>query len=391
MHSEPRWVWTSVSVGLGLAIGCGGHAHRDGASADGGSAGTSSSRAGAGGAAGFDAGGAAGSPVVTPEDLIRPRLPEMPPTVVDNPTGTRLIQLWISDSVYALFEDGTVYHWAYTANDSLAITQLPPEVYQGFGRPSQIDRDSLLYPDGTVRWWLFGANGRALTQVVEGVDHAVFASDDCALIRDGSVRCWGASPGMLYINDPPQYPANSVDVPVAVELDSSLNSRCTLVRDAQGAVTRFRPARQSDGFVASDVAALSLPSPAVRLFDGCAMPKTGDPRCVFAPGGMWDMIQTTCADTPQYDVTTPGGEHLSLVSLGGDLRGVALGDSGTVYATLDLPDPSVSTLTMKPLLGVGPASFVRAGVYVSCAVESPVIKCWPHEGRNAYVPAPVEW
>lgn len=362
---------TSIVL-FGLALGCG-------------SRGGLGNWQGSGGSAG--SGGAAAEP----GDLIRPRQPEMPPTVVDNPTQTRLIELWISDSVYALFGDGTVYNWWYLADESLALAQKPPRLYEGMDGPSQIERDALLYVDGTARWWLFGANRVAMTQGIAGIDHAVAVSDGCALIRDGSVRCWETPPQMLYLTAAPRNPAEVLDLPRAVELSSSLNSRCTLVRDRAGTVTRFRAEHRPEKWITSDVASVSLPSRAVRLFSGCAIPETGNPVCYYAPGGLWDTLNPACGDTPHYEVTTPGGEHLALVSLGGNFRGVALGDSGTVYATLDVPDPKASTIEMKPLPGVGRAQFVRSGVYVSCAVESPVIKCWPHEGRTAFQPAVVTW
>jgi hypothetical protein len=88
---------------------------------------------------------------VRPDGGIAPLMPEMEPVQIDNPTGTRLVQLVVGDPVLALFEDGSVYYWDYTANDNLDLEQLGyPLKLTGLDGTVQLDVWTLLAETGTV-------------------------------------------------------------------------------------------------------------------------------------------------------------------------------------------------------------------------------------------------
>jgi hypothetical protein len=303
--------------------------------------------------------------------------------MIDNPTGTRLVQLWLGPPILALFEDGSIYSSYYIVKNDFTMDFHPARKAQFLPGVVQLDRTTLLFQDGTVRWWQSGADGNPQTLLIPGVDHAVFVTGSCALIRDGSVRCWNAPEPMYYLPETPKYPPAVMDVPPAVELESSFNSRCTLARDRAGAVTLFRPRIAGSEIITADIATLPLPSRAVRLFEGCAIPETGSPRCVCDSD---EYMQTVCGNVKQYDIVTTSSERLLYASLGGDLGGSALGVSGTVYASIDLPDKTSTTVKLAPLPGIDKAVFVRSGYFFSCAVDPPHIKCWGHEALNRNVP-----
>jgi hypothetical protein len=180
-------------------------------------------------------------------------------------------------------------------------------------------------------------------------------------------------------------------VPPAVEIASNLHSRCTLVRDRAGTVTRFRPALLGNTLQAVEVSTLTLPSAAHRLFDGCAIPESGAPKCLWGGAIGQTDVKATCSEAQEYEIVASSSEHLAVASLGGNLRGSALGESGQVYVTQTLPNPDLKTINMDPLPNVSHAVFVRSGEYVSCAVEPPNIVCWVHEGSNAFTPMRVEF
>jgi hypothetical protein len=327
---------------------------------------------------------------IRPEGGIAPPAPEMDPVQIDNPTGTRLVQLVVGGPVLALFEDGSVYTWDYTANDQLELEQTYPVKLAGLDGTVQLDVWTVLAETGTVGYWNFGPNYvRVVVQQIPGVEKAISLAQGCALIDDGSVRCWSEPPENLYVRTPPDHAGVKMDVPPAVELASNFHSRCTLVRDQAGAVTRFRPALLGTTLQAIEVSALTLPSPAQRLFDGCAIPESGAPKCLWAGVIGQDSVTATCSEAQEFDVVASGSERLTLASLGGNLRGCAVGESGQVYVTLTQPDSGSSTISMDPLPGVSHAVFARAGEYASCAVEPPNIVCWGHEGLNAFKPMPV--
>ena len=329
---------------------------------------------------------------VRPDGGIAPPAPEMDPVQIDNPTGTRLVQLVVGPPVLALFEDGSVYVWDYTANDQLELEQTYAVKLAGLDGTVQLDVWTVLAETGTVGYWNFGPNYvRVVVQQIPGVEKAISLSLGCALIADGSVRCWSEPPDNLNLRIPPDHAGVEMGVPPAVELASNFHSRCTLVRDQAGAVTRFRPALVGTTLQAIEVSALTLPSPAHRLFDGCAIPDSGAPKCLWAGVIGQETVSATCSEAQEFDVVASGSERLTLASLGGNLRGCALGDSGQVYVTLANPDPASQTVNMDPLPGVSHAVFVRAGEYVSCAVAPPQIVCWGHEGSNAFKPMPVQF
>jgi hypothetical protein len=332
------------------------------------------------------------SDFVRPDGAIVPPMPEMDPVQIDNPTRSRLIQLVVGSNVLALFEDGSVYSWVYTANDKLELEQGYAMKLTGLDGTVQLDVSTVLAETGTVGYWNYGPNyANVVVQQIPGVDRAISLSQTCALIADGSVWCWGEPPYNAEIRTPPEQAGVKMGVPLAVEIASNLHSRCTLVRDGAGAVTRFRPALIGTTLQAVEVSTLTLPSAAHQLFDGCAIPESGSPKCLWA-GVIGQLnVTATCSEAQEYEVVASGSEHLTLASLGGNLRGCALGDSGQVYVTLAKPDPASKTITMDPLPGVSNAVLVRAGEYVSCAVEPPNIVCWGHEGSNAFKPMPVQF
>jgi hypothetical protein len=329
---------------------------------------------------------------VRPDGAIVPLMPEMDPVQIDNPTGSRLIQLVVGSNVLALFEDGSVYSWMYTANDNLELEQSYPIELTGLDGTVQLDVSTVLAETGTVGYWNYGPNFvPVVVQEIPGVERAIFLSQSCALIADGSVWCWSEPPDNAVVRTPPDHAAVKMGVPPAVEIASNLRSRCTLVRDGAGTVTRFRPALVGTNLQAIEVAALTLPSAAHRLFDGCAIPESGSPKCLWAGVIGQPDVSAKSSEAQEYEIVATGSEHLTLASLGGNLRGCALGDSGQVYVTLANPDPASRTVNMDPLPGVSHAVFVRAGEYVSCAVEPPHIVCWSHEGSNAFKPMPVQF
>jgi hypothetical protein len=327
-----------------------------------------------------------------PDGAIVPVLPEMDPVQIDNPTGTRLVQLVVGSDVLALFEDGSVYSWMYTANDKLELEQGYAMKLTGLDGTVQLDVSTVLAETGTVGYWNYGPNFlRVVVQQIPGVERAISLSQSCALIADGSVWCWGEPRDNLAVRTPPEHAGVKMGVPSAVEIASNLHSRCTLVRDGAGTVTRFRPALIGTTLQAVEVSALTLPSAAHRLSDGCAIPESGSPKCLWAGVIGQPEVSATCSEAQEYDVVASNSEHLTLASLGGNLRGCALGESGQVYVALAKPDPAAKTIGMDPLPGVAHAVFVRAGDYVSCAVEPPNIVCWGHEGSNAFKPMPVQF
>jgi hypothetical protein len=329
---------------------------------------------------------------VRPDGGIAPPMPEMDPAQIDNPTGTRLVQLVVGGPVLAVFEDGSVYSWDYIANDQLELEQTYPVKLTGLDGTVQIDVWTVLAETGTVGYWNYGPNYvRVVVQQIPDVERAISLSQGCALIADGSVRCWDEPRNNLYIRIPPDHAGVKMDVPPAVEVASNFHSRCTLVRDQAGTVTRFRPALLGTTLQAIEVSALTLPSPAHRLFDGCAIPDSGAPKCLWAGTIGQETVNATCSEAQEFDVIASGSERLTLASLGGNLRGCAVGESGQIYVTLTQPDPGSSTINMDPLPGVSQAVFARAGEYVSCAVAPPNIVCWAHEGLNAFKPMPVKF
>jgi hypothetical protein len=345
-----------------------------------------------------DAMGAGGADTSNANDFVRPNgaivplMPEMDPVQIDNPTGSRLVQLVVGSDVLALFEDGSVYLWMYTANDNLELEQGYAVELTGLDGAVQLDVSTVLAETGTVGYWNYGPNFvPVVVQAIPGVDKAIFLSQSCALIADGSVRCWSEPPDNAVIHTPPDHAGVKMGVPPAVEIASNLHSRCTLVRDGAGTVTRFRPALVGTTLQAIEVSALTLPSAAHRLFDGCAIPESGSPKCLWAGVIGQSDVSATCSEAQEYEIVATSSEHLTSASLGGNLRGCALGDSGQVYVTLANPDPASQTVNMDPLPGVSHAVFVRAGEYVSCAVAPPQIVCWGHEGSNAFKPMPVQF
>ena len=323
------------------------------------------------GAGGADTSNA--SDLVRPDGAIVPPMPEMEPAQIDNPTGTRLVQLVVGSDVLALFEDGSVYTWDYTANTKLELEQGYALKLAGFDGTVQLDVSTVLAETGTVGYWNYGPNFvPVVVQAIPGVDRAISLSQSCALIADGSVWCWSEPPDNAGIRTPPDHAAVKMGVPPAVEIASNLHSRCTLVRDGAGTVTRFRPALVGPPLQAIEVSALTLPSAAHRLFDGCAIPESGSPKCLWAGVIGQPKVNETCSEAQEYEIVATSSEHLTLASLGGNLRGCALGDSGQVYVTLANPDPASQTVNMDPLPGVSHAVFARAGEYVSCAVEPPL-------------------
>jgi hypothetical protein len=327
-----------------------------------------------------------------PEGDIVPLMPEMDPVQIDNPTGSRLVQLVVGSDVLALFEDGSVYTWMYIANDKLELEQGYAMKLTGLDGTVQLDVSTVLAETGAVGYWNYGPNyANVVVQQIPGVERAILLAQGCALIADGSVWCWSEPPDNLVVSTPPDHAGVKMGVPSAVEIASNFHSRCTLVRDGAGTVTRFRPALIGTTLQAIEVSALALPTAAHRLFDGCAISESGSPKCRWAGVIGQPDVSATCSEAQEYDIVATGSEHLTLASLGGNLRGCALGDSGQVYVTLSEPDPAAKTITMDPLPGVSHAVLVRAGEYVSCAVEPANIVCWGHEGSNAFKPMPVQF
>jgi hypothetical protein len=135
---------------------------------------------------------------IRPDGGIAPPTPEMDPVQIDNPTGTRLVQLVVGPPVLALFEDGSVYVWDYTANDQLELEQTYAAKLAGLDGTVQLDVWTALAETGTVGYWNFGPNYvRVVVQQIPGVERAISLSLGCALIADGSVRCWSEPPNNL--------------------------------------------------------------------------------------------------------------------------------------------------------------------------------------------------
>jgi hypothetical protein len=332
------------------------------------------------------------SDFVRPDGSIVPPMPEMAAVQIDNPTGARLVQLVVGGPVLAVFEDGSIYTWDYTANDQLALEQTFPLKLAGLDGTVQIDVWTALAETGTVGYWNYGPNYTlVVVQQIPDVEGAISLSQNCALIADGSVRCWSEPAENLFVRTPPDHAGVKMGVPTAVELSSNFHSRCTLIRDQAGTVTRFRPGLVGTTLQAIEVSALTLPSPAQRLFDGCAIPESGAPKCLWAGTIGQEDVKATCSEAQEFEIVASGSERLTLASLGGNLRGCAVGESGQVYVTLTQPDPGSSTINMDPLPGVSHAVFARSGEYVSCAVTPPNIVCWGHEGLNAFKPMPVNF
>lgn len=121
--------------------------------------------------------------------------------------GTRYTALAVGHSVFALRDDGSVWAWTSTSLGGVTSISAPQQIpFAAFGYriTAGWGHQCVLASDGSVWCWGFNTHGQvgdgtqtdrgAPVKVLAGASE-VFASAraTCAILRDSTVRCWGAS------------------------------------------------------------------------------------------------------------------------------------------------------------------------------------------------------
>lgn len=253
----------------------------------------------------------------------------------------------------ALLDDGTVKCWGYNADGELGLGDAQPRGYL----PGQMG-DALAPVD-------LGA-GRTATALAAGSGHT------CALLDDGSVKCWGANgSGQLGLGDTADRgdgPAEMGDAlePVrlgqgraAVSITAGTDHTCALLDDASVKCWGFG-------------AVLGTGSTSAR----------GD-----APGEMGDSLPSVALGSGRSATSISAGSfHTCAVLDDGTLKCWGEGDfgqlgQGDVSARGDAPGEMGDALASVNLGSGRTAAVVAAGGAHTCAqLDDGTVKCW---GLNA--------
>ena len=270
--------------------------------------------------------------------------------------------------ICVVMNDGTVRCWGDDSNgkvgigysaDSVASATPVPGIAGAIGIAGGTGHTCALLHDGTVRCWGASAQGELgplsptfysyAPVVVDGIEHAtaIAAAHDvtCALIDDGTVRCWGWSAGADYVlGDRNMHP-----VPITIgglagvkAIAPGSSHICALLCDGRV---------QCWGNNASGLLGSNVPV-------GTSIPWT--------VSGISDAIQISASYTHTCAVLADG-----TVKCWGLNESGQLGDGTTTNRTTPVAVASISRTKR-----------VVAGIKHTCAVlESGAVQCW---GSNSY-------
>jgi alpha-tubulin suppressor-like RCC1 family protein len=240
--------------------------------------------------------------------------------------------------------------------------------------------------DGTVTRRLTATPVSGLSGVVSGKSITAFGRHTCALLSDGTARCWGYNGGDLGDGTSLQSsaPVRVTNLQDAFALRAGRFHTCSAL--SHGAVDCWginRDYELGDGTTTDrylPVSVSGLPGPVVELAAGssgtCALMGDGTVTCWGYDGtGNTDSTPVAISGLNNITSITAGDRHFCAVSSGGTVSCWGRNDYGQVGKPA-----SSNEFPPAPLSGISSAIAVGAGASHTCAlIAGGVVQCW---GQN---------
>jgi alpha-tubulin suppressor-like RCC1 family protein len=323
-----------------------------------------------------------------------------------------------------LISDGTVRCWGYNTAGQLGngtTTDSPTPVavsgISGSTRATQIAAGAYqtcaLISDGTVRCWGGGGNGAlgngmgtnsSTPVVVSGISGSTRATQiaagdfyACALISDGTVRCWGANfwgqlgNGTTTDSSTPVAVSGISGSTLATQIAANYHHACALISDGtvrcwgENNYGQLGNSTTTDSSTPVVVTGISGSTRATQISAGqghtCALISDGTVRCWGKNIGLNPVVVSGISGSTLATQIAAGGDHTCALISDGTVRCWGYNTTGQLGngTTTDSPTPVV----VSGISGSTLASKIAASYRHTCALISDgTARCWGSNTRG---------
>lgn len=287
--------------------------------------------------------------------------------------------------ICALISDGRVYCWGAgllgNGGDSAAASATPVEV-TGIADAIQITAGvattCALLADHTIRCWgdddfgQISADGTTSTGNLEPVPVGGLTSvsevvsmnwNVCALLANGSVRCWGSSDG------------SGAGSAIAAKTMPSLTG-ATQLGGQFCAVLADGTVKCWTGASGTPTEQSGLPANITQVTNNCALSRDGSVRC-WGPGGQGQIGNGLTDDQAEPQLVEQLGQTTWIGAGNHHVCAILADQSFSCWGKDGFFDPIDYGAYPLPIAGVGKVAAAAAGFDNTCVIETDhTVKCW---------------